>query len=341
MKRIHACTLTALLIAAVLTGSLANPVRAAGPELKPGDRIVFLGDSITAGGVREKGYVTLVSQAIGERHADLGIEVIGAGISGHKVPDCQKRLQRDVLDKKPTVVIIYIGINDVWHWNRNVGTTKEDFEKGLLDLIQRSRDAGARVILCTPSVIGEKTDGSNQFDAMLDEYSAISRKVAQQAEVQLLDLRGEFLAHLKAHNPDNQEKHILTTDGVHLNDAGNRFVADCVLQTLGVDAAADGKLLRHVVLFKFKDGTAAEQVQAIVDAFAALPGKIDAIVDFEYGMDVSVEGRAEGLTHGFVVTFRDAAGRAAYLPHPAHKEFGKLVGPHLDKVLVFDYWTHR
>jgi lysophospholipase L1-like esterase len=341
MRRVHVLTLTALLIAAALTGSLANSARAAEPQLKQGDRIVFLGDSITAGGVREKGYVTLVSQAIAEHHADLGIEVIGAGISGHKVPDCQKRLQRDVLDKKPTVVIIYIGINDVWHWNRNAGTTKEDFEKGLLDLIQRSREAGARVILCTPSVIGEKTDGSNQFDAMLDEYSAISRKVAQQAEVQLLDLRAEFLAHLKAHNPDNQEKHILTTDGVHLNDAGNRFVADCVLQALGVDTAADGKLLRHVVLFKFKDGTPAEQVQAIVDAFAALPGKIDAIVDFEYGTDVSVEGRAEGLTHGFVVTFRDEAGRAAYLPHPAHQEFGKLVGPHLDKVLVFDYWTHR
>lgn len=341
MRRVHVLTLTALLIAAALTGSLANSARAAGPQLKQGDRIVFLGDSITAGGVREKGYVTLVSQAIAAQHADLGIEVIGAGISGHKVPDCQKRLQRDVLDKQPTVVLIYIGINDVWHWNRNAGTTKEDFEQGLLDLIQRSREAGARVILCTPSVIGEKTDGSNPFDAMLDEYSAISRKVAQQAEVQLLDLRAKFLAQLKAHNPDNQEKQILTTDGVHLNDAGNRFVADCVLQALGVATAADGRLLRHVVLFKFKDGTTAEQVQAIVDAFAALPGKIDAIVDFEYGTDVSIEGRAEGLTHGFLVTFRDEAGRAAYLPHPAHAEFGKLVGPHLDKVLVFDYWTHR
>jgi lysophospholipase L1-like esterase len=341
MKRMHAFTLTALLIAASLAGLTADSAAAAELELKQGDRIVFLGDSITAGGVREKGYVTLVSQAIAGQHADLGVEVIGAGISGNKVPDCQERLQRDVLDKKPTVVVIYIGINDVWHWSRNAGTPKEDFEKGLLDLIQRSREAGARVILCTPSVIGEKTDGSNPSDEMLDEYSAISRKVAEQTGVKLLDLREKFLAYLKTHNQANEAKNVLTTDGVHLNDAGNRFVADCVLQALGVASAADGKLLRHVVLFKFKDDTTAEQTRAIVDAFAALPGKIDAIVDFEYGTDVSIEGKADGFTHGFLVTFRNEAGRAEYLPHPAHQEFVQLVGPQVDKVLVFDYWTHR
>jgi lysophospholipase L1-like esterase len=341
MRRVHVLTLTVLLAAAALAGFSTSPARAAELELKQGDRIVFLGDSITAGGVREKGYVTLVAQAIAGQHADLGVEVIGAGISGHKVPDCQKRLQRDVLDKKPSVVVIYIGINDVWHWIRNAGTSQEDFEKGLVDLIQRSRDAGARVILCTPSVIGEKTDGSNPSDQMLDEYSAISRKVAEQTGVKLLDLRAKFLAHLKAHNQANQEKNVLTTDGVHLNDAGNRFVADCVLQTLGVATATDGKRLRHVVIFKFKDDTTAEQTQAIVDAFAALPSKIEAIVDFEYGTDVSIEGKADGFTHGFLVTFRDEAGRAAYLPHPAHQEFVQLVGPHVDKVLVFDYWTHR
>lgn len=329
------------LVAAIVAVNAAPQAQAAGVELKKGDRIVFLGDSITAGGVREKGYVTLVGQAIARQHPDLGIEIIGAGISGNKVPDCQKRLQRDVLEKKPTVVLIYIGINDVWHWNRNVGTKKEDFETGLVDLIKRSQDAGARVVLCTPSVIGEKTDGSNQFDKMLDEYSAVSRKVAEQTKAGLLDLRQKFLTRLKEINKANQEKNILTTDGVHLNDAGNRFVADCVLETLGVKVAGGGKLLRHVVLFKFKEGTAADQIQAVVDGFAALPRKIDAVVDFECGTDVSVEGKAEGFTHGFVVTFRDEAGRAAYLPHPAHQEFVKLVLPCVEKVLVFDYWAQR
>jgi len=99
------------------------------------------------------------------------------------------------------------------------------------------------------------------------------------------------------------------------------------------------KLLRHVVLFKFKDDVSAEQVQEVVAAFAALPKKIDAIAGFEHGTDVSVEEKSQGFTHCFVVTFRDAKGRDAYLPHPAHQEFVKLVGPRIDKVLVFDYWT--
>ncbi|UCC96887.1 MAG: Dabb family protein [Phycisphaerales bacterium] len=97
--------------------------------------------------------------------------------------------------------------------------------------------------------------------------------------------------------------------------------------------------LRHVVLFKFKDETTDEQVRQIEKAFCALPGKIDAIHDFEWGTDVSVENRQEGFTHCFLVTFRDEIARAEYIPHRAHKAFGKLLGPHLDKVLVIDYWT--
>lgn len=97
------------------------------------------------------------------------------------------------------------------------------------------------------------------------------------------------------------------------------------------------RVLRHVVLFKFKKSAAPGQIQKVVDAFAALPDKIDAIHDFEYGTDVSVENKSKGFTHGFVVTFRDKRGRDEYLPHPAHKEFVKLVGPVLEDVLVFDY----
>ncbi len=106
--------------------------------------------------------------------------------------------------------------------------------------------------------------------------------------------------------------------------------------------AADGeKVFRHVVLFKFKDGTSDEQVQEVVDAFRDLKNKIDVIKDFEYGTDVSVENRAQGFTHCFFVTFADEKGRDIYLPHPAHKAFGALVGPRLDKVLVVDYWAKK
>ncbi len=104
-------------------------------------------------------------------------------------------------------------------------------------------------------------------------------------------------------------------------------------------AETPGRLLRHIVLFKFKDGTTDAQIGQIERAFCALPGKIQAINDFEWGTDVSVENLQQGFTHCFVVTFRSRADRAKYLPHPAHKVFGKLLGPHLDKVLVIDYWT--
>ena len=97
--------------------------------------------------------------------------------------------------------------------------------------------------------------------------------------------------------------------------------------------------LRHVVLFKFKPEVTKAQVQEVVDAFAALPKKIDTISDFEWGTDVSVEMKAEGFSHCFVVSFADAKARDAYLPHAAHAEFVKLVGPRIEKVLVFDYWV--
>ena len=99
------------------------------------------------------------------------------------------------------------------------------------------------------------------------------------------------------------------------------------------------QVLRHVVLFKFKDSAAPADVQQIEEAFRALPAQIDVIQEFEWGTDVSVDGKAEGYTHCFFVTFADAAGRDAYLPHPAHQAFGQVLRPHVDKVLVFDYWA--
>lgn len=202
-------------------------------RLKKGDRIVFLGDSITQAGAGPKGYVSLIKKVLGG--TDRNIEVIGAGISGNKVPDLQRRLEKDVLAKKPTWVVIYIGINDVWHGEKDPkkGTSKENFEAGLKEVIDKCAKAGAKVMLCTPSVIGEKADGSNNLDGRLDEYADISRKVAKELNFPLCDLRKAFLEHLKANNPDNKEQGILTSDRVHLSDAGNKFVAEVMLKSLG------------------------------------------------------------------------------------------------------------
>lgn len=202
--------------------------------LRQGDRIVFFGDSITELGVKPNGYVSLIREDLITRYPDLGIEIIGAGISGNKVPDLQNRLVRDVLAKKPTGVIIYIGINDVWHWNlpNLKGTTKEKFESGLREIIARIQYSGASVILCTPTVIGEKRDSSNAQDPMLKEYSAISSKIAKDLGIHLCDLHKAFHDYLAVHNTENKEKGILTTDGVHLNDEGNKLVAKELLKHL-------------------------------------------------------------------------------------------------------------
>lgn len=338
MQRLISRFFPRLVCVGLLVGWLGARTDApAADTLQPGERVVFLGDSITQAGAGPGGYVTRIKEKLGAHKPALNIEIIGAGISGNRVPDLEKRLEKDVLSRKPTRVVIYIGINDVWHSQQGRGTPKDEFEQGLRRIIKAIQDQGAKVSLCTASVIGEKTDGSNKLDGMLDEYCEISRRVAKDTGSQMIDLRKAFLHHLKSHNAANAEKDILTNDGVHLNDAGNQFVAEQMLASL--TGASSARLLRHMVLFKFKAEATPAQVQEVVDAFKALPAKINTIHDFEAGTDVGVENLADGFTHGFLVTFRDEKGRADYLPHPEHQKFVELVKPRVEKVLVFDYWT--
>ena len=98
-------------------------------------------------------------------------------------------------------------------------------------------------------------------------------------------------------------------------------------------------VLRHVVLFKFKEDTSKEDIQTVEDAFSALPSKIPEIAEYEWGINNSPEGLDKGYTHVFFLTFKSEEDRAVYLPHPDHKAFGELLGPHLDDVHVMDYWT--
>ena len=107
-------------------------------------------------------------------------------------------------------------------------------------------------------------------------------------------------------------------------------------------ASADSNeknFLRHVVLFAFKEGTSEGTVREIEQAFCGLPQKISEIRDFEWGTDVSVENKQQGFTHCFILTFQSEKDRDSYLPHPAHKDFGSIVAPHVEKVLVVDYWA--
>ncbi|MBX3257430.1 MAG: Dabb family protein [Chitinophagaceae bacterium] len=99
------------------------------------------------------------------------------------------------------------------------------------------------------------------------------------------------------------------------------------------------KMLRHVVLFKFKDDATPGQVKQVEDAFRALPSKIKEIKAFEWGTNNSPEGLSQGLTHCFFVSFASEKDREVYLPHPEHKAFVSLLQPYLDKATVVDYWA--
>jgi hypothetical protein len=98
-------------------------------------------------------------------------------------------------------------------------------------------------------------------------------------------------------------------------------------------------VLRHVVLFKFKEGTTKKQLEEVETAFLDLKNKIPEIQSLEWGLNNSPEGLNKGFTHCFFLTFASEAAREIYLPHPDHKAFGALLGPSLEDVLVIDYWT--
>lgn len=114
------------------------------------------------------------------------------------------------------------------------------------------------------------------------------------------------------------------------------MAAGCAAKEGGMRDGEAGRL-RHVVLFKFKDGAPADEVRRIEREFGLLKDRIPGIRAFEWGTNSSPEKLDQGFTHCFVVTFDDAAARDAYLPHPAHKEFVALLRPHLEKALVVDY----
>ena len=196
-------------------------------------KVVFFGDSITQAGVGPRGYITRLDSIIKQQGLGDQYELVGAGVSGNKVYDLYLRMEMDVLDKNPDVVVIYVGINDVWHKaTSGTGTDADKYERFYRAIIKKLTDKNIKVIVCTPSVIGERNDNSNQQDGDLNRYSHIIRGIAKDLSVPVCDLRKDFQAYLQANNPANAEKGILTTDRVHLNDAGNVFVANAMWQVL-------------------------------------------------------------------------------------------------------------
>ncbi len=239
MKKIY------LLLTFILMTSCSNSTKA-----------VFLGDSITMAGVYDtevgvqsgdtliypkySGFITLLKNDIED-----DIELIGKGVSGDKVSNLLERYKEDVLSLNPDIVFIYIGINDVWHkYDFGTGTDILFYENGLRKIIADIKSNGARVILCTPTVIGENKGEFtlvNKFKDIetmeimngdLDAYSDVIRKLSSELDTDLVDLRKIFVNYILENNPNNEPAGITTYDGVHLNDLGNKLIADEMLKFL-------------------------------------------------------------------------------------------------------------
>jgi lysophospholipase L1-like esterase len=195
--------------------------------------IVFFGDSITQAGVQPNGYITKIGEALQAKGVASQYILTGAGIGGNKVYDLYLRMDDDVLAKNPDVVVIWVGVNDVWHKvSFGTGTDADKFEKFYVAIINKLQAKKIRVVICTPATIGEKSDFTNQQDGDLNKYAQIIRDIAKNYHCGLLDLRDIFHSYELKNNPSNKDRGILTLDGVHLNDQGNQLVADRMLEVL-------------------------------------------------------------------------------------------------------------
>jgi len=196
-------------------------------------KIVFFGDSITELGVKKGGYIDLLNNRITNNGQANQYELLGAGIGGNKIYDLYLRLEKDVLNKNPNLVVVWIGVNDVWHKSsKGTGTDYDKFGLFYDALIQKIQANGAKVVLVTPAVIGERYDHSNPQDGELNLYTNWIRKYAAQKEIALVDLRKLFLDYSAKNNPKQLDMGILTYDRVHLNDAGNQLVADAIWEAI-------------------------------------------------------------------------------------------------------------
>jgi lysophospholipase L1-like esterase len=210
-------------LAVLLSMKLADPPK----------RIIFFGDSITQAGVNPGGYIDKMKTLLDKQGIKDKYQLIGAGIGGNKVYDLYLRMEEDVLSQKPDVVVIWVGVNDVWHKRTyGTGTDADKFEKFYVALIKKFQSQGIKVVATTPAAIGERTDYTNELDGDLNRYSQIIRDIAAKFDCPIADLRKEFLKFNLEKNSTNKESGILTSDRVHLNDAGNQLVADMFYKLL-------------------------------------------------------------------------------------------------------------
>ncbi len=221
-------------IVCILAFSVSISTYAADIAVKDGDKIAFLGDSITAAGRRPLGYCQLVLAAL----KDQGIETTGvfAGISGHKSNQMLARLEKDVLAHKPQWMTLSCGVNDVWHGAR--GVALEPYKENITEIVTKAQAAGIKVVLLTSTMI--KEDQSNDLNQKLIPYNEFIRTLAKEKNCLLADLNSDMQEALKTFPKDAKKGTQLTGDGVHMNTLGNFMMARGVAKAFGLtDAQLD------------------------------------------------------------------------------------------------------
>ncbi|TKK64421.1 G-D-S-L family lipolytic protein [Ilyomonas limi] len=197
-------------------------------------KMIFFGDSITAAGTGRTGYITVLKNMLQKEGID-NYKLVNAGVSGNKAHDLYLRVEEDVIHQSPDIVVLFIGVNDVWHKKTHgTDTDADQFEKLYRSTIRKLQAANAKVVLCTPAVIGEKNNNNNEQDEDLNEYAAIIKNIGNDLQLPVCDLRMLFQNYIREYNTDDANSGILTTDGVHLNDAGNRLVAEAIWEKMKV-----------------------------------------------------------------------------------------------------------
>ena len=194
--------------------------------IQKGDKIAFLGDSITQAGAKTGGYCYLIIEALNKK----GLEVTPkyAGISGHKSNQMLARLEKDVLLHQPQWMTLSCGVNDVWHGQR--GVELEDYKKNISSIVDKAQAAGINVIILTSTMI--KEDQSNELNQKLKGYNDFLVQLSKERKCLLADLNGIMQETVKGMEKDHKGNTV-TSDGVHMNSAGNIMMARGILEVMG------------------------------------------------------------------------------------------------------------
>ena len=197
-------------------------------SIKNGEKIAFMGDSITAAGRRPGGYCQLVLAALKDQ--DIEVTPVFAGIGGHKSNQMLARLEKDVLRHKPDWMTLSCGVNDVWHGERGVDLAS--YKKNITEIVDKAQVAGVQVVLLTSTMIRE--DQSNDLNQKLLPYNQFIKALAKEKKCLLADLNADMQAALKTFPADSPKGKQLTSDGVHMNKAGNIMMARGVAGAFGL-----------------------------------------------------------------------------------------------------------